>query len=136
MPLYRTLTEAELKRVAAGVALAGRLVGSDVSPSTAELQALYNVLLHDRSGAEAAVEALGYAFGNILRHDDWLYWAMMLDDEFGDEVAIAVRDRELGCAPLSMIRSRLENGESWDLAELVSSTVSRLRQLGQQAASA
>lgn len=135
MPLYRTLTKAELERVTHGVALAGSLAGSKGVPSAAELQALYDVLLEDLSGAETAVEALGYAFGNLLLKQDWLHWAIMLDDEFGDEIAVVVQDRELGCSPLSMIRNRLQDGEAWDLADLAASTISRLRQLGQQAPS-
>jgi hypothetical protein len=136
MPLYRTLTEPELDRVKDGVALAGRLAGAEGRPIATELQALYDVLLQDLNGAEAAIEGLGYAFGSLFLEYDWLHWVMMLDDEFGDEVAIVVRDRELGCSPLSMIRNRLQDREACDLAELAASTVARLRQLGQQAASA
>lgn len=134
MLLYRTLTESELERVTTGVALAGRLVGSDKTASVTELQELYDVLLQDMNDAGAAIDALGYAFGNLLLQHDWLCWAMMLDEEFGDEVAVVVRDRKLGCSPLSMIRNRLQDAEPCDLAELVASTVARLRQLGQQAA--
>lgn len=136
MPLYRDLTKPELDRVTDGVALAGRLAGAEGLPSATELQALYDVLLQGPDGAEAAIEALGYAFGSLVLQQDWLHWAMMLDDEYGDEVAVVVQDRELGCSPLSMIRNRLQEGDACDLAELVASTVSRLRQLGQQAASA
>ena len=133
MPLYRTLTEPELDRVTAGIALARRLAGSEGVPSATEIQALYDVLLQDLNGADAAIEALGYAFGTLFFQQDWLHWAMMLDDEFGDEVAVVVQDRALGCSPMSIIRNRLQDGEACDLAELAASTVSRLRQLGQQA---
>lgn len=75
MPLYRTPTEPELDRVADGVALAGRLVGSEGLPSAAKLQALYDVLLQDPNGTEAAIEALGYAFGSLIIQQDWLHWA-------------------------------------------------------------
>jgi hypothetical protein len=136
MPLYRPLTELELDRVSAGIALAGRLLGSEAPPGAAELQALYDLLLQEETVEGAAVEALGYAFGNLFLEYDWLHWAMMLDDEFGDEVAIVVRDRELGCSPLSMIRNRIQDGEPWDLADLIIATVFRLRQLGQEANSA
>lgn len=133
MPLYRVLTKPELGRVSDGVELAGRLVGSAGAPSVAELQLLYDTLLQDQDGAGGAVEALGFAFGSLFLEHRWLDWAMMLDAEFGDEVAIVVRGRELGCSPLSMIRNRLEDGEPWDLAELIGSTVLRLRQLRQEA---
>lgn len=136
MALYRSLTQPELDRVADGVATAGRLAGSQGPPSAADLQALYDALLQDQTGAEAAVEALGYAFGSLFLQHDWLHWAMMLDDDFGDEVGVVVRDRALGCSPLSMIRNRLHDREPWDLAELLGATVFQLRQLGQQANSA
>jgi len=58
-----------------------------------------------------------------------------LDDDFGDEVAIVVEDRALGCAPLSMVRYRLDDGVPCDLVELMEATVHRVRQPGQQATS-
>ena len=133
MALYRPLTEAELDGIAAGVALAGELLGVERPPRIEDLQALYDALLDEPVKNAAAVDALGYAFGNLFLECDWLHWAMMLDDEYGDEISIAVEDRALGCSPLSMIRNRLEDQEAWKLAELLEETVSRLRQLGQRA---
>jgi hypothetical protein len=135
VPFYRALSEPEQDRLTAGLALAARLVDAENAPNVIELQALYDTLLQDANRSAAAVEALGYAFGNLFLQHDWLLWAMMLDNEFGDEAAVVVRDRKLGCSPLSMIRNRLQDEESCDLADLVATTVSRLRQLGQQAAS-
>ncbi len=136
MGIYRSLSDCERESISAGVALAGHLTGLDGLPDLVGAQALYDALLPDLTRPHAATEALGYAFGNLFLEQTWLCWAMMLDDEFGDEVAIVVRDRALGCSPLSMMRHRLEDGEPCDLAELLDATVRRLRQLGQQAASA
>lgn len=136
MALFRVLTDVELDRVAAGVRLAGDLVGSEGPPQIADLQVLYDLLAQDTGSPTRAIEALGYAFGQCLLRHEWLHWAMMLDDDYGDEIAVAVRGRNLGCSPLSMLRNRLEDREPCDLADLMSVTANRLRQLGQQASSA
>lgn len=135
MGTYRSLTDAERESISAGIALAGHLAGSSGPPDLVDAQVLYDVLLLDPARPNAATEALGYAFGNLLLEQSWLGWAMMLDDEFGDEFAVVVRDRALGCSPLSMMRHRLDDGEPCDLVGLLEATVHRLRQLGQQAAS-
>ena len=130
------LTDDEFERVTGGVTLAGKLLGLVRQPSAAELQSLYDVLLEDVDRPNSAVEALGYAFGNLFLEQDWLHWVMVTDAEFGDEPGIAVQDREVACSPLSMMRNRLEDGEHWDLLQLLDNTMTRLRQLGQNSASA
>lgn len=133
MGIYRSLTDTECESISAGIALAGHLAGSDGPPDFVDAQGLYDTLLLDPAPPDAATEAIGHAFGNLLLEQSWLSWAMMLDDEFGDEVAIVVRDRALGCSPLSMMRQRLGDGEPCDLVGLAEATVRRLRQLSQQA---
>ena len=132
--MYRPLSDIETAKVLEGLRLAAHLLGPDLSANSEGLQELYDALLDTPSRPASAVEALGFAFGEMLLEQDWLEWAMLLDDEYGDEISIAVADRQLGCSPLSMIRNRLEDGEVWDLAGLRDTTVKRLRQLGQQAA--
>src|SRR4051812_34618066 len=119
MPLHRMLTDDEFERVTGGVALASRLLGSARQPTAAELQSLYDLLLKDADRPNSAVEALGYAFGNLFLEKDWLHWVMVTDAEFSEEPGIGVQDREVACSPLSMVRNRLEDGEDWDLAELL-----------------
>ena len=133
MTLYRALTNDELAEISEGLTLASHLLGPGVPPDADGLQVLYDALLGDPTRPPAAVNALGFAFGQILLENRWLEWAMLLDDEFGSEISVAVVDRQLGCSPLSMIRNRLDDGEAWDLRELRDATIRRLRQLGQQA---
>ncbi|WP_419316921.1 hypothetical protein ACN2C7_10735 [Caulobacter sp. ErkDOM-E] len=54
----------------------------------AHAQVLYDALKLDPVCPDAATEALEYAIGNSLLEQSWLGLAMMLDDEFGDEVAV------------------------------------------------
>ena len=130
---YRPLSDFELAKVSDGLRVASHLLDLDQPADIDDLQVLYDVLLSDPARPASAVEALGFAFGQVLLEQEWLEWAMLLDEEFGDEISVAVRDRRLGCSPLSMIKNRLEDGEAWSLIELRESTVRRLRQLGQHA---
>jgi hypothetical protein len=133
--IYRALTDRELSAIADGLRLAAHLV--EPEPLDVDsLQSLYDVLLHDPDAPTQAIEALGFAFGQVLLEHDWLEWGVQQDAAFGDEISIVVANRQLGCAPLSMIRSRLEDREAWNLASLRDQTVARLRQLGQFAGSA
>lgn len=135
MPLYRDLSKQELDRLLEGAQLARRLCGASGEPSAAQLQTLYDALLADAGRTDEAVQGLGFGFGGLLIRHDWLEWAMLEDAEFGDDFAVVVSGRELGCSPLTMMQYRLEDREPWNLADLAEETVSKLRQLGQQAAS-
>jgi hypothetical protein len=135
MATCRPLSETEMTRVSAGLSLASQLLGRDLPADAEGVQVLFDALLSDPTRPARAVEALGFAFGQLFLRQNWLNWAMLLDDEFGDQIGIAVRDRQLGCSPLSMIKNRLDDGEAWNLSELCDATVQRLRQLGQRAAS-
>ncbi|WP_206241932.1 DUF3806 domain-containing protein [Novosphingobium terrae] len=97
-------------------------------------QAYDNLLSSTADRSDHATKLLGFLFGMSFLSEDWLEWSMLLDARYGDEISLQVRGRDLGCAPLSMIKNRLEDGEQWDLAELRDSTIDRLRQLGQHAA--
>ncbi|GEM_PF-6737824 len=133
MPIYRPLDEAERAAVQAGVARAERMAGVE-RLSAADLQALYDVLLSEAEAATAAIEAVGYAFGEALLAHGGLEWALAVDDAYGDEISVALTGVQLGCHPLSMIANRLKDGEAWDLADLAERTVGRLRQLATEAA--
>jgi hypothetical protein len=127
---YRALTNAEAADVEQKLVHAADWVANDPSPG---LQAKYDLLLNQSVPSEDQIELLGYAFGAELARCDWLNWTMQLDNEYGDAISIAVDGLELGCAPLDMIRNRVEDRESSDLTQLVHDTVHRLRQLGQEA---
>ena len=135
MLTYRPLSAAEHDRLLAGAELARRLVHGEGAPNFEQLQSLYDGFLDDLERPEDAVRALGVAFGDLMTVEGWLDWGMMIDADFGDDFALIVQDRQLGCSPLSMIANRLEDGEPWDLRDLAASTVSQLRRLGQEAAS-
>jgi len=130
----RPLLEHELKYVKDNVALAAAVIQKALPLEFGDLQEIYNALLLEDEPDAQVIAALGYAFGEKFALHDWLDWAMLDDDEYGREIGIRVRGRSLTCAPVSMIQYRLEDRESWDLRELMEATVTRLRQLGQQAA--
>lgn len=126
---YRSLDELERQSLAAAIVVAEQLLAGR------ELQLVYDEVLAAKPVQSGQlVEMIGYMFGNSLVAESWLEWAMLIDPEYGDEISVRVQDRELGCAPLSMIRNRLEDAEQCSLAELRESTVHRLRQLAQHAA--
>ena len=134
---YRPLRPAEAARLSEQLEAAARRLCHAQAPDERRVQQRYDEILSARPQMpEEEVQALGYAFGELLRASGWLDWAMLVDDEYGDEISLSVRERQLGCCPLSMIRNRLEEGEATDLTQLRYATLKRLRQLGQEAASA
>jgi hypothetical protein len=135
MGIYRPVNEPEIQQIRDGLILAAHLAVAEQPLGSEDLQPLYDAFVGQAAQNPRAVEALGYAFGQLFLENDWLDWAMLSDEEYGDEISIAVKDRQLGCSPLSMIRNRLEDAEVWNLRELMETTVKRLRQLGQQATS-
>ena len=135
MALYRDLRDDERELIRSYVtrasdALSGRAL------SFATLQTLYDDLLADAEPATDDVMVVGYAFGELLATAPDLDWAWMMDDEYGDEPAVVVIGKSLGCTPLSMIRARIEDREAWDLAELAEATVQTLRMHASEAGNA
>ena len=129
----RPLLEYELKYVEDNIALAGAIIQKSEPLEFSDLQEIYDMLLAEHEPVAQFVAALGYAFGQKFVQHDWLEWAM-LDDEYGKEIGIQVLGRSLTCTPVSMIQYRLEDRESWNLRELMETTVTHLRQMGQKAA--
>ena len=133
MIAYRELDEGELALLEMKLLLAAGLFGSNTLPAFPDLQRKYDALLLDEAPSNGEIELLGYAFGAQLVLEEWLDWAMLIDPEYGDAIAVAATGLEVGCSPLDMISNRLEDGENWSLAELAQQALHRLRQLGQHA---
>lgn len=125
---YRALSIQEESYVAAAIADAAKAF------KRRSLQQVYDHLLSTNADVEGDdVRLLGFIFGSGFLSEGWLEWAMLLDEEYGDEIGIRVRDGQTGCSPLTMVKNRLEDGESWDLSDLLNATVQRLRELSQHA---
>ena len=125
MALYRELTGSERERIRTNVALVSNLLSGNFTFTA--LQGLYDSLPTGPAPAAEAVDVVGYGFGELLSAAPGLACAWMIDDEYGDDPAIVVAGRSLGCTPLSMIRNRIDDQEAWDLSELASATMATLR---------
>ena len=70
-------------------------------------------------GETAKLQALGVVFGDVLSELLGAPW-VIVDDEFGRDAALLVSDDPVILFPITMISKRVEDGESVDVAELVS----------------
>jgi hypothetical protein len=121
----RPLTEDEILAREAGLDMAARLAGAARPLSVAYVQALYDVLLIEQAGDEALI-ALGLAFGEQIVAASDFEWARV-SDEYGDETCVAVRGKEIFCAPISMIQRRIRRQERLDISSLRDETIAIIR---------
>ncbi len=124
--IYRPLNSAEAAQITNALAVANQFFPGK------SMQAIYDLLLSaGPSRNHHSVEVLGFLFGDSLLAESWLQWGVSIQTGYEDEICVRVKNKDIGCAPLSMIRKRLEDGEQWDLVELSINTRSLLRQLDQ-----
>ncbi len=105
--------------------MAARLVGAVRPLTTAQVQALYDMLVTEEAGDEAVI-ALGLAFGEQIVRVSGLEWAR-ISDEYGDETCVAVRGREIFCAPISMIQKRIRRKERVEVGSLRDEMIAIIR---------
>lgn len=134
MAIYRDLSDIEIQQLDDALTRVDHAINGIAGDVPGRLQRWYDALIEAEAPDVDEIELLGYAFARMLLAEDWLHWAVLVDSDYGDEVAVAIEDLEIGCTPLSMIANRIEDREAWDLAELCESTIRQLRQLGQDAA--
>jgi hypothetical protein len=125
LPQISPLTEEAIAALEAGLDLAARLVGAARPLTVAHVQALYDVLLTDDAGEEALI-ALGLAFGEQIIASSDFEWARV-SDEYGDETCVAVHERQIFCAPISMIQKRILRQERVEVAALRDATIALIK---------
>jgi hypothetical protein len=71
------------------------------------------------AGATAKLQALGVVFGDVLAELLSAPW-VIVEDEYGRDPAVLVSDDPVLIFPVTMISKRVEDGETVDVAELLS----------------
>lgn len=136
MSSYRDLEGPEQETLEAALRDAASFLQTENFRDLEIIQQAYDAAVSDGNRIRRNAQLIGYAFGqSLIEAVDFLSWRMLCDSEYGDEISLGVLDRSLGCSPVSMIQNRLEDRERWDLLQLRSDTIDRLRSLGQHASS-
>lgn len=100
-----------------GLRRAAQLVGASGPLTTTQVQALYDLLQPLAGGEPETIAAAGFAFGaEVVAHSD-LEWARVID-EHGAETVLTPAGWSIYCAPLSMIKKRLQASDRVDIAEM------------------
>ena len=120
----RQLTETEFAALNDGLALAVRLVDHKIDVSA--VQELYNAVVDAERRTPSVIIATGLAFGQLFLAEPDFEW-VRVKDEFGEETAVALKEVQLVCHPVSMMQKRLNNNEAVDVSELLRLTIRTLR---------
>ena len=122
----RALSDDEIVARDAGLDMAADLIGAPRPLTLAQLQTLYDVLLTETATEEALI-SLGLAFGEQLilsaPHFEWV----RVSDQYGDETCVAVRGKEIFCAPISMVQKRIRRKEQIDLKLMRDGTIATIQ---------
>ena len=128
----RPLTPHQEERLQSGLDFAARIADSARPLSLAQVQALYDAFIDEQVDHPVTIEALGISFGAcLIGSGDLLEW-VGYEDEYGEEISVAVIGKAIFAHPISMVQKRLEDRKTWDLAELHASTLARLRQMADE----
>lgn len=125
--IIRQLTDDEQAALADGLALAARLVDGLPPLSADQVQALYDALCSDHPNDAEGIIAAGLAFGELIAARADYEWVRVADD-FGEETVLAPRNKEIICAPVSMIQKRIEEREAVSIPRLRDATIATVQQ--------
>lgn len=121
------LSAEERDALESGLELAAAIAGGSRPLEAAQVQALYDGFL-GKEGVGAAVSVVGLAFGELLLSRGPFEWVRVVDDH-GSETSVGVIGAELFCYPITMIETRLADGEAVDIELLAGQTAMELKKL-------
>jgi hypothetical protein len=111
--------------------LVKKITGADLSGNLADLALLQRVLDSGEIGSEATYElqSLGMVLGRVFVNENKDYDWWMVEDEYGRDPAIRLKETSLLLFPLTMISKRVEDGEEVNVLELYKGLVKRLAEI-------
>jgi hypothetical protein len=121
----RPLNPEEVDAREAGLDMAAHLVGVSRPLTIDDVQSLYDACLDQSDLPMKALWALGFSFGEqivIATNFEWV----RVSDEYGDETCVAPPGREIFCAPISMIKTRIHEKERLSVSELRDDTIATI----------
>lgn len=124
--------ETDVDRIARQLIYAETLVkeiaGATLSGKKADFALLQRVLDSGQIEAEATYELqiLGMAFGRVFVNENRDYDWWMVEDEYGRDPAIRLKETSLLLFPLTIISKRIEDGEALDASDLYNGLIVRL----------
>jgi hypothetical protein len=107
------------------------ITGSDLSGGLADLAMLQRVLDSGQIEAEAtyALQSLGMALGKVFVNNNNEYDWWMVEDEYGRDPAVRLKETSLLLFPQTMISKRVEDGEEVNVPELYAGLIERLAEI-------
>lgn len=129
--VYRALNDEERAALEDGLLLASKLAavenlaGIGAALSMAHVQALYDKALAKKIQNDAVLTAIGLAFGQQIIAQSGFEW-VHLSDEYGAETVVGPAGKSINCAPISMVKKRLEREEDVDLQWLATEIIGRI----------
>jgi len=125
VPVISLPTESQIEAIDAALARAAKWAGVDRSPDAEKVQEIYDAFLEQSISDSDRIITLGIAFGQVLVDCGGLEW-VQIKDQYGEEVCVAVKDKECFCAPISMMEKRINRAESLSIARLCAETLELL----------
>lgn len=107
------------------------ITGTGLSGTLADLALLQRVVDSGQIQPEATYElqSLGMVLGKVFVNENSEYDWWMVEDEYGRDPAIRLKETSLLIFPLTMISKRIEDGEKLDVAELYGDLVEKLTEI-------
>lgn len=127
--------DADVDRIAKQLIYAETLVketvGSGLSGKVADLALLQRVVDSGQIQPEATYElqSLGIVLGKVFVNENKEYDWWMVEDEYGRDPAIRLKETSLLIFPLTMISKRIEDGEKVNVLEIYEGVVKRLAEI-------
>lgn len=118
----RPLSGAERDALQQGLDMAARLLDLPRPLSASDVQMLYDIIRDAHRDADEAIIALGLAFGQLIADAADFEW-LRVQDEYGEETALARKGFAAYCHPISMMQKRIEHGQQENLSELRDTTI-------------
>ena len=109
-----------------GLSLAAKLLDKNLPLSEANAQELYDALLKTEKEFPEGIIGLGIAFGQLIIETTGMDWSR-ISDEYGEETCLSFPNKQLICAPISMIQKRIEAKEPVDISDFVKGTTKLLQ---------
>lgn len=93
-----------------------------------QVQTLYDAAIKERLQDDDKLTAIGSAFGQQIVEQWGFDWVRVLA-EWGEETVIAPHGKSISVLPISMIKEKIANRESADLASLATLVAERIKSL-------
>lgn len=115
-------------------ALVKDIIGEDLGGSANDLDLLQKVLDSGKIDAESTYElqSLGLVFGKVFVNENAGYDWWMVEDEYGRDPAIRLKQTSLLIFPLTMISKRIEDGEVVNVRDIYKCLIDRLGEVRAQ----